>query len=54
MSAHLVAEDTLVVGEALVVEGPSPSTDFVTVFEDDGQTGYFLRTRHDASRQSDR
>ena len=41
MTANLVAKGSLIVGKKLVVEGPSPSTDYLTVFEDDGDTGYF-------------
>jgi hypothetical protein len=40
MPAQLVAEQTITVGEPAVVEGPSPSTDFGVLFEDDGTTGY--------------
>lgn len=41
MAVTTVAEATLNVGQELVLEGPSPSAGFVTVFEDDGTTGYF-------------
>lgn len=41
MSGTVVAEETLHVGSELVVEGPSPLTSFVTIFEDDGETAYF-------------
>lgn len=41
MPVQLVAEQALRVGEPLIVEGPSPSSPFLTVFEDDAQTGYF-------------
>ena len=41
MPGTIVAEETLNVGRELVVEGASPSTQFATVFEDDGDTGYF-------------
>ena len=40
MPVELVAEKTITVGEAVVVEGPSPRPPWVVVFEDDGQTGY--------------
>jgi hypothetical protein len=40
MPAHLVAEETITAGQAVVVEGPSPSAHFGVVFEDDGRTGY--------------
>ena len=41
MAAHTVADATLVVGEPMVLHGPSPTTPFLVVFEDDGETGYF-------------
>jgi hypothetical protein len=41
MPVDLVAEETIKVGKKVTVEGPSPSTDFGVVFEDDGETGYF-------------
>lgn len=41
MPASIGAESELRVGEATVVESSSPSTSFVAVFEDDGETGYF-------------
>jgi hypothetical protein len=40
MAADLVAEETIIVGQPIVVEGPSPSAPFGVVFEDDGTTGY--------------
>jgi hypothetical protein len=40
MPANLVAEETIAVGQPVVVEGPSPSAQFGVVFEDDGNTGY--------------
>jgi hypothetical protein len=40
MPAELVAERTITVGQAAVVEGPSPRTHYGVVFEDDGTTGY--------------
>ena len=41
MSAELVAEATIIVGSPFTIEGPSPSSKFAVVFEDDGVTGYF-------------
>ena len=41
MPVKLVAEQEIKVGEATVVEGPSSTTTFAAVFEDDGETGYF-------------
>ncbi len=41
MPAEVVAEETITVGEAVVVEGPSPRSHYRAVFEDDGETGYF-------------
>lgn len=40
MPPEAVAEAMLIVGEPLTVEGPSPSSNFGIVFEDDGETGY--------------
>jgi hypothetical protein len=41
MPLNIVAEETLHVGQLLVVDGGSPAGRFVAVFEDDGETGYF-------------
>jgi hypothetical protein len=41
MSAELVAEETITVGQPVVIEGPAPHTHYGAVFEDDGITGYF-------------
>lgn len=41
MAAELVAQETITVGQAVVVEGPAPNSHSGAVFEDDGQTGYF-------------
>jgi hypothetical protein len=40
MAGIIVAEENINVGEETVVEGASPSTQYLAVFEDDGQTGY--------------
>jgi hypothetical protein len=49
MAVELVAAETIRVGEPVVIEGRSPSTQFTTIFEDDGETGYFYGL--DTSRQ---
>ena len=49
VGSGITVEQTIRVGEKAVIEGPSPSTQFVVVFEDDGQTGYFYGL--DTSRQ---
>jgi hypothetical protein len=41
MPAELVAEETITVGQPVVVEGQAPNTHYGAVFEDDGTTGYF-------------
>lgn len=41
MPPRIVAEDKIVVGEALALEAASPAGRFLAVFEDDGETGYF-------------
>jgi hypothetical protein len=41
MTAKLVAEEAITVGQPVVVEGPAPNTTYGAVFEDDGDTGYF-------------
>ncbi len=41
MPPTLVAEETIKVGEPVVVEGPAPDSRFAAIFEDDGTTGYF-------------
>ena len=40
MAVQLAAEQTITVGNKVVVEGPSPSQQVGVVFEDDGETGY--------------
>ena len=40
MSAQLVAEQTITVGEPTTIEGLSPSALYGVVFEDDGTTAY--------------
>lgn len=41
MTGTIVAQQALQVGKPLLVEGPSPSTQYDVVFEDDGRTGMF-------------
>ena len=41
MSLKIVARETLRVGQSLVVDADSPIGRYATVFEDDGNTGYF-------------
>jgi hypothetical protein len=40
MDVDLVAEETIIVGQPVVVEGPSQNAPFGVVFEDEGTTGY--------------
>lgn len=40
MKGELIAEQSIVVGEPVVVEGRSPLSRDTVVFEDDGETGY--------------
>ena len=49
--SRITKEQTIRVGEKVVIEGPSPSALFSVVFEDDGETGYFYAL--DVSRQED-
>jgi hypothetical protein len=41
MPIIVTGESQLIVGAAIVVEGPAPAGPFVAVFEDDNETGYF-------------
>jgi len=41
MTVTIVATETLRVGSAIVVDADSPIGRYATVFEDDGETGYF-------------
>lgn len=41
MPIHVTAEQQLLVGESLVIEGAAPEGHYVAVFEDDGDTGCF-------------
>jgi len=40
-SPGITVEKEITVGQAVVVDGPSPLSQFAVVFEDDGETGYF-------------
>ena len=39
--SRVTVEKTIKVGKEVVIKGPSPSTQFAVVFEDDSETGYF-------------
>lgn len=41
MPSKIVAEETIVVGTPVVLEGASPAGRVFAVFEDNGETGYF-------------
>jgi hypothetical protein len=41
MPIVITAEEEILVGDEVVIEGAAPDGHFVTVFEDDGDTGYF-------------
>lgn len=41
MAAELVAEETITVGQPIVVQGQASHAHYGAVFEDDGETGYF-------------
>lgn len=41
MSIIVTAEEEILVGREVVIEGPAPDSPFTAVFEDDGTTGYF-------------
>jgi hypothetical protein len=41
MPSTVEAEETIQVGQEIVVASGSPTTEFEVVFEDDGTTGYF-------------
>jgi len=41
MEFEFIALQEYTVGEPIVVEAPSHNQQFTTIFEDDGQTGYF-------------
>lgn len=41
MSIIVTAEEEIVVGREVVIEGPAPDSAFTVQFEDDGTTGYF-------------
>jgi hypothetical protein len=48
MPSQVCAEETLVVGEPVVISAKSPTTDFEVAFEDDGDTGYFYAIQQTA------
>ena len=41
MPIQITAEEEITVGVSTVVQGSAPETQYLAVFEDDGQTGYF-------------
>jgi len=41
MPIIVTAEEEIIVGRDVVIEGSAPNGPFATVFEDDGDTGYF-------------
>lgn len=41
MTIIITAQAQLTVGQAQVIESLAPEGNFITVFEDDGKTGYF-------------
>jgi hypothetical protein len=41
MPITITAEEQILVGQEFVIEGAAPEGHFITVFEDDGDTGYF-------------
>jgi hypothetical protein len=41
MPFMVAAEEEIIVGDEIVIEGAAPDGDFVALFEDDGDTGYF-------------
>jgi hypothetical protein len=41
MPIIVTAEEEILVGQDIVIDGPAPDGPFATVFEDDGDTGYF-------------
>ncbi len=51
MGSYVTVEQTIEIGKEVVIEGPSPSTHFCVVFEDDGETGYLYAL--DLSRRDD-
>lgn len=52
MTAKLVAEQLIRVGEPVIVEAESPSRRYCVVFEDDGDTGYLYAVDVAGSEQS--
>lgn len=44
MTITVTVQARLIVGEAQVIESLAPEGSYIAVFEDDGQTGYFLCT----------
>jgi hypothetical protein len=40
-SLHLIAKDLIVIGKEIEIFGESHKGRYATVFEDDGETGYF-------------
>ncbi len=51
MAVVLVAEESITVGQPVVVEGPASDTCYGAVFEDDGTTGYFYGLDYNQSGQ---
>lgn len=49
MSASIVTQEALTIGQPQVIQSPAPKTSFVAVFEDDGETGYLYACDSSAS-----
>ncbi|NIA56371.1 DUF2251 domain-containing protein [Massilia sp. TW-1] len=52
MSIVVTAEEEILVGRKVVVEGPAPDSPFTVLFEDDGTSGYFYAWDVEAERNS--
>jgi hypothetical protein len=50
MATAIVAHQEIHVGKKSVIEAPAPKSQYVVVFEDDGETGYFYAV--DPSKKS--
>lgn len=51
MSSETQLSETIVIGNPITLECPSPKTSYAVIFEDDGETGYFYGLNLDNQKQ---
>ena len=47
MKGYLLKSEKISIGEPIVIQSTAPENQYMVVFEDDGETGYFYAAEHD-------